>query len=302
MPTINRIIDISKGPVSVRFENKLLVFTRKEQPDVSIPVKDIGVLVMSTPYVSFTQPAITELAKSGVSVVFADLEFMPVAMCLPIGVHHQPATRFIAQANASKPMCKRLWKQIVQSKLLHQASLLLHLHGDDYGVASLVSTVKSGDSTNVEGHGARIYWDNFFKDKKFKRDRDAYDANLLLNYGYTVLRAITARAICATGLHPGLGIFHHHRNNSFCLADDLMEPFRVYVDYATYKMLDGGKLRCLGLNQEGRKAIVEGLLQSVTIEGRKETLFYIIQRLASSLANVFGGSGDSLRLPKPQFM
>ncbi|MCL1920310.1 MAG: type II CRISPR-associated endonuclease Cas1 [Kiritimatiellaeota bacterium] len=301
MPTTNRIIDITEGPVFLCYENKLLVVERKGEEDVTMPVDDIGVLILSSPHVSMTQPAIAELSKAGVCVVFCDRNAMPASMCLPFGVHHQPATRFRQQADASKPVMKRLWQEIVRSKLEHQAALLRHVYGTDYGLGEFPARVFSGDPDNVEAQGAKLYWSKLFGDVDFSRDRDAPGINALLNYGYTVLRAMTARAICSTGLHPGLGVHHHHRDNSFCLADDLMEPFRAYVDWAAYRWTADGKCQAGGLTKEDKANIVRQLLMPIKIEGNNEPLFYIIQRLASSLVNVFGWGEEGLRLPKPCF-
>ena len=301
MPTTDRIIDVTDGPVSLRHENSLLVIERKGMPDTTIPVRDIGVLVLSTPYVTLTQAAVTELAKEGVCLVFADRESMPAAMCLPFGVHFQPATRFRQQADAGKVLYKRLWQKIVQSKLAHQAALLKYFHGTDYGLETYAERVRSGDTTNMEAQGAKVYWSNLFGERPFTRDRDARDINMGLNYGYAVLRAITARAICAAGLHPGLGLHHHHRDNSFCLADDLMEPFRVYVDLVAYRLTEGGKLRFVELTKEGKAHFVNNLLSPLRMDGRDETLFYVIQRLAGSLVDAFAGRGDALRIPPPSF-
>ena len=130
------------------------------------------------------------------------------------------------------PVCKRLWRQIVRAKIKAQAALLVELRGTDFGLGALVLRVRSGDPSNVEARAARRYWPHVFADLDFRRHRENEDQNILLNYGYAVLRAIIARAICAAGLHPSLGIHHHNRYNAFCLADDLMEPFRPAVDHA----------------------------------------------------------------------
>ena len=305
MPTTNRIIDITDGPVFLRYENKLLVVERKnenqDKEEVTIPVDSIGVLILSTPHVTMTQPAIAELSKAGVCVVFTDRNAMPASMCLPFGAHHQPATRFRQQADASKPVMKRLWQEIVRSKLEHQAALLKCVHGTDYGLGEFPARVFSGDPDNVEAQGAKLYWSKLFGDVPFSRDRDAPGINALLNYGYTVLRAMTARAICSAGLHPGLGIHHHHRDNSFCLADDLMEPFRTYVDLAAYRWTGGAKRSMDILSKEDKANIVRQLLTPIKIDGKREPLFYIIQRLAGSLVNVFGWEEEGLRLPDPCF-
>lgn len=301
MPTTDRIIDVTEGPVSLRYENSLLVFSRKGMPETTVPTRDVGVLVLSTPYVTLTQATVAELAKGGVCVVFSGQNSMPAAMCLPFGAHFQPAARFREQADASAVLLKRLWKQIVASKLSHQAALLKHLHGISFGLDTYPSRVRSGDTNNMEAQGAKVYWSNLFGDHPFTRDRDARDVNMCLNYGYTVLRAITARAICAAGLHPGLGVHHHHRDNSFCLADDLMEPFRVYVDYAAYKLTEGGLLRFVELTKDGKAYLINSLLAPVPMDGRHETLFYVIHRLVGALVDAYAGRGDALRLPVPDF-
>lgn len=301
MPTTDRIVDVTDGPVFIRYENKLLVFERHGLSPVTIPVHDMGVLVLSTPQVTLTQPAITELSKEGVCIVFADREYMPAAMCLPFGVHHQPASRFRRQADAGKVLQKRLWQELVKSKIRHQSALLAHLHGNSFGLEKYVENVCSGDTTNLEAQAAKMYWAKLFPDTEFHRDRAEEGVNTFLNYGYTVLRAITARAICASGLHPGLGVHHHHRDNSFCLADDLMEPFRVYVDLAVYRMTNGNTLRVLELTKEGKAYIVSQLLQPLQMQDRRETLFYVVQRLAGSLVESFETNLASLRLPSPSF-
>jgi CRISPR-associated protein Cas1 len=222
-------------------------------------------------------------------------------MCLPFGAHFQPAARFREQADASVVLHKRLWRQIVASKLSSQSALLTHLHGRSFGLDSYSGRVRSGDVTNMEAQGAKVYWANLFGNHPFTRDREAHNVNMALNYGYTVLRAITARAICTAGLHPGLGIHHHHRDNSFCLADDLMEPFRVYVDLAAYKLTEGGNLNFVELTKEGKAHLVNRLIAPISMGERKETLFYVIQRLAGSLVDAYAGRGDSLRIPPPDF-
>ena len=147
-------------------------------------------------------------------------------MLLPLVGHHLQARRFVAQAAASVPTKKRLWRQIVRAKIELQAHTLETLHGDSAGVRPLMRLVRSGDPENVEARAARAYWPLLFADDDFRRDHERGDQNRLLNYGYTVLRAIVARAICAAGLHPALGLHHHNQYSAFCLADDLMEPFR----------------------------------------------------------------------------
>ena len=217
-------------------------------------------------------------------------------MSLPLAGHHVASERFIAQAAVSKPICKRLWQQIVKAKLRFQGQLLTELHGDDFGLADLARTVRSGDPTNIEAQAARIYWTALFNDMNFLRRRDLPDQNRLLNYGYAVLRALVARAVCATGLHPCLGIPHHNRYNAFCLADDLMEPFRPIVDRAVVQIVaDHGT--DVPLNPEVKSHLIGAMMQRYMLDRESRTLFDVLTRLTASLASAFTGQTRSLALP-----
>ena len=185
---------------------------------------------------------------------------LPAAMQLPLDGNYMQTQRFLAQVNAPKPLSKRLWQAIVREKILNQAGLLTELNGTDAGLSELAKKVRSGDPDNLEGRTAVIYWKNLFGDP-FRRDRDVPDSNLLLNYGYAVLRAMAARACCAAGLHPTIGLHHHNQYDPFCLADDLMEPFRPVVDRIVVG-LNRGNSPVDELGKEHRRALVQGLLDA----------------------------------------
>lgn len=170
-------------------------------------------------------------------VVTSDARHQPTGMLLPLAANTLQTERFAAQAALNQPLRKQLWKQVVQAKIRWQAKVLHDITGSDALLTGLVRKVRSGDPENVEAQAARRYWSRLFPEGGFKRDRDAVDQNRYLNYGYAILRALTARSLCAAGLHPSLGIHHSNRYNAYCLADDFMEPFRPFVDLRVYRLV-----------------------------------------------------------------
>lgn len=236
-------------------------------------------------------------AEAGGVFVTCDRNLLPVAMMLPLDGHSTQAERFIAQAAAPAPLRKRLWKQIVRAKIAAQGRLLQRLHGDDAGLAALAAMVRSGDTANVEARASRRYWKRLFDDPTFRRRRETDDQNRMLNYGYAVLRAIVARAICAAGLHPTLGLHHHNRYNAFCLADDLIEPLRPLVDRAVVEAMS----ECDGRTELDKKAkhlLLSALTGRVMVGGEQRTLFDATARVAASLADVYLGQAKQLDLPE----
>jgi CRISPR-associated protein Cas1 len=200
----------------------------------TIPFADIAVLVTSHPQISFTQAVLAGLAAAGGMFIVSNEKHLPAAMLLPLSTHSTQTERFARQAAVSLPTRKRSWQQIVQAKLRAQARLLEETTGADQGLRQMAARVRSGDPDNLEAQAARTYWQALFGEgpsgEPFRRDPEGGGINVHLNYGYAVLRAIVARALCASGLHPSLGVHHHNRYDTFCLADDLMEPFRPLVD------------------------------------------------------------------------
>ncbi len=293
----NRILDFSEKAVrlSVRLDN--LRIRQDEEPEVMIPLADIAVAVVSHPQVTYTQAVLAGLAAAGGAFVACDERHLPVAMLLPIEAHYVQAERFVRQAQASVPTQKRLWKQIVRAKLRAQARVLNELYSMDAGIPALISRVRSGDPANVEAQASRRYWPKLFNNPNFRRRREGEDLNRHLNYGYAVLRAMVARAVCAVGLHPSLGLHHHNRYNAFCLADDLMEPFRPLVDGAVARMAreEGG---LVPLDRETKQELIEALTGRHTIEGESRTLFDILGRTASSLAAVYLEGEREISLPE----
>jgi len=293
----NRILDISEDAAFLRVRHRQLLIERDGLEAVSVPLEDVAVLVVSHPRVTYTQAVLAGLLEQGGMFVACDGRRLPAGMLLPLGAHHLHAERLALQIKVSKPARKRLWRQIVRAKITAQANLLLELNGDDGGLSAMVSRVRSGDADNVEGQASRRYWPLLFGDANFRRDREGADQNRLLNYGYTVLRATVARAVCAAGLHPSLGLHHHNRYDAFCLADDLMEPFRPAVDRFVAHWLKETEPDAL-IDPETKRDLLETLAGPYELEGQKRSLFDVLTRAASSLLAVFADERKELLLPE----
>ena len=252
--------------------------------------------MVSHPGVTYSHALLAGLAEQGATLVVCDGKRLPTGLLAPLTGHSTQSERFSLQIAASQPVKKQLWQQIIRAKILSQASLLTEIHGNDYGLSALAGMVKSGDAGNMEARASRRYWPVIFGDTAFRRDRNREDQNRFLNYGYAVLRAVCTRAICAAGLNPSYGIFHHNRYDPFPLADDLMEPFRVFVDRGVYKLTvkNGADAP---MDRETKKEILSTLTGRLTIKNEERTLFDVLARLASSLALVFEGRKKKLSLP-----
>lgn len=293
----DRVLDISEEPARLSIRYGQLVIDLDARPQTTVPLIDLAVLVVSHPQVSYTNAVLLELTAAGGAFVACDNRHQPAGMLLPLAGHFLQAQRFATQAAAPLPTRKRLWRQIVRAKIRAQGRLLKELRGIDRGIPMLEKRVKSGDPENVEAQASRRYWTALFNDENFRREREAEDQNRFLNYGYAVLRAIVARAICAAGLHPSLGLHHHNQYDIFCLADDLMEPFRPIVDGAVARLVDE-RGKDAAMNHDTKRAILESLTGRFRFEDEFRTLFDIISRTASSLAAVFMGERNDLLLPE----
>lgn len=292
-----RVIDLSEKParLSVRVGN-LVVENREAGAFLTIPLPEIAVLVIAHPQVSTTHAALSGICAAGGAVVVCDDKQLPIGMMLPLAGHSIQVERLAAQANAGQPLRKQLWKQIVVAKVNAQSRLLKQLHGDDGGIGELAPRVRSGDTANIESQAARRYWPRLFGDPKFRRNREAEDQNRLLNYGYAILRATIARAICAAGLHPSLGIHHHNRYDAFCLADDLLEPYRPLVDRCVTALVKE-QGRDVPLDRVAKARILGSILARYSFKGESRTLFDYFGQTSSSLVEVFTGDSKGIYLP-----
>lgn len=291
----NRIVEISENPARLRIERRQLVIDMEPEPR-RVPLEDLAAVIVAHPQVSYTQSVLSELAAAGGAFVTCDRSRMPVGLLLPMAGNFIQGERFRRQMEMKQPVRKRLWQQIVRGKIAMQGALLRERLDTDAGLLALLPSVRSGDPSNVEARAARRYWTALFG-SDFRRDRDAADHNRLLNYGYAVLRAATARAICAAGLHPSVGLHHHNRYNSWCLADDLMEPYRPLVDRAVARLVDEAD-RVPEIDQPTRAALIGSLTGCVRMEGETWTLFDALSRMCASLVQAVAGEGNPMLLPE----
>lgn len=298
--TDDKIIDISDSVVSlsVRLAN-LAIDCGEERVKTMVPLNQIAALVLSNQHVSMTNAALAGIAANGGIVVVTDSKFQPAGMLLPLDAHYAQGERFRLQVAAAQPVKKRVWQQIVRSKIVAQAAVLRCLTNNDSGLLHLASRVTSGDTGNHEAQAAQRYWPALFNNPHFRRNREADDQNRLLNYGYAVLRALTARAICAAGLHPALGVHHHNRYDPFALASDLMEPFRPLVDEAVARIVYEQE-GCVPLGKDVKRRIIEAVTGLINVDGETRTIFSVLTRTSASLAAVYAGERKKLHLPEWQ--
>lgn len=292
-----RIIELAEEPARLSVRNRCLVIARADDPETTVPLGEVAVLVLANPCVLLTQPVLSGLAAAGGIAVICDAKRMPAAMLLPLEAHFTQGERFALQAQASLPVRKRLWQSLVRAKIEAQARVLSNLRGHDAGLAELLPKVRPGDPANVEAEASRCYWPALFTDARFRRSRYGGNENILLNYGYAVLRAIIARAVCAAGLHPSLGLHHHNRYDAFRLVDDLIEPFRPIVDRATATYCDRHG-RAAPLDKGAKAALIGPLMGRFKVRRQHRSLFDIAHRTAASLAAVFAGKRRTLLLPE----
>ena len=294
---MNRILDIGSAPTRLRVEDGLLCVQPENGPQVTIPLPEVAALVVSHPQANYTHAVLARLAANGGAYVACDEKHMPVGMMLPIMGNSIQTERINAQAEAPLPLKKQTWKFIIQMKLLNQAWALELAVGHGHGLDGMVKEVRSGDPDNVEGKAARKYWRALFRDAGFTRDRTGGGVNGWLNYGYAIVRAIIGRAICAAGLHPSLGLHHHNRYDSFCLASDLMEPYRPLVDICVAG-LAAQYARERELDKALKREILEFLNQDFLVEKERRTLFSLAARTAQTLAEVFTNERNRIFLPR----
>ncbi len=291
-----RVIDISQASLRLNVRYQQLILRSGSEQVASIPLNEIATLVIANPMTSLSQPVISGVVEQGGAIIVCGTDYTPTGMMLPLQANFIQSERMRTQAAASKPTNKALWKQVVQAKVSAQAALLTVRWGSDGGLGALVARVRSGDPDNIEAQAAKKYWKLLGLQQDFRRNREHEDANSLLNYGYAVLRASVARAICAAGLHPSLGMHHHNRYNAFPLADDLMEPLRPLVDLKVIEIIEEYGPECR-LDQESKSMLIDAVLERVLIKGEWRTLFDACAKTASSLVACYSGDEKRILLP-----
>lgn len=292
----NRILDLSNCEGKIHLENSLLVLDNDEFEVFSIPLTDLAVVIMDNPRLSITKLAISALAEHSVPLIMTDRKHLPSGMLFPLVGNTQQTEYFTAQAKVKEPVKKKAWQELIRAKIKAQAEVLEIVTGSDMGLCKIAKTVLSGDSDNREGYAARRYW-SYLKIVS-KRDRDAEDANMYLNYGYAILHAMATRAVCGAGLHPSLGIQHHHRNNPFCLASDIMEPLRPIVDYAVWKIVNKNHSE-FTLTKEYKHKLLSAMISKLLVNGEWITTFQTLAGITVALRKRFTGR-KSTKLPLPK--
>lgn len=270
----------------------------KKESVTTIPIEDIGVVVLDHQQITLTQGLLAHLLECNCAVITCDSHHLPIGLQLPLEGNTTQSERFRDQLEASLPQKKQLWQQTIQQKITNQAAVLNQKRGLEVkNMMRWVNEVKSGDNENVEGKAAAFYWKNMFPDiPDFTRGREGCAPNNLLNYGYAILRAIVARSLVASGLLPTLGIHHHNRYNAYCLADDIMEPYRPYVDALVIEITQK-----MGYPQEITMEHKQLLLTipalDVTIAEQRSPLMVATAQTTASLYKCFSGESRKILYP-----
>ena len=270
----------------------------KQKTEVTKPIEDIGVLVLDNKQITVTSGVLEALLENNCAVITCDSKSMPVGLMLPLYGNTTQNERFRHQLDASLPLKKQLWQQTIKVKIENQAAVLKKYAGSEIRCMKVwASEVKSGDSENMEARAAAYYWKNLFSIDGFTRDREGIPPNNLLNYGYAILRAIVARGLVSSGLLPTLGVHHHNRYNAYCLADDIMEPYRPYVDELVCQIVESGmEYEVLTKEIKGRLLTIPTL--EVTISGKRSPLMVAVGQTTASLYKCFSGELRKISYPE----
>ena len=284
------------SPVTLSLKYGQLVVTSKDNGDtLTRPIEDIGFVIIDNPMISLTVPVLNELTENNVAVVFCDKRQMPQSLLMPLEGNKTLQESHKYQIEASAPLKKQMWKQLVEAKIKNQAALLNRFGKDGDILKPFYMNVRSGDTDNREGAAARIYWTKLFEDG-FKREREGDPPNLYLNYGYAILRAAVARALVGSGLYPAFGIFHRNRYNAFPLADDVMEPYRPFVDEIVHSLYCDNETVELDKSTKGK--LLRVLFVDVKIGKVTRPLEVALSVTTASLVKMFKGDSDKLSLPR----
>ena len=278
-------------------DGQLLVRLPAEEGSRSIPIEDIGVLILDHQQISITHGLMNALEAHKCALITCSASHMPSGLFLPLNAHSLQSERFQTQIEATLPLKKQLWQQTVRMKIQNQARVLEEVYAQPQAnMLAWVKQVRSGDPDNLEARAAAYYWANLFPSlPKFTREREESAPNALLNYGYALLRAVVARSLVSVGLLPTLGIHHHNRYNAYCLADDIMEPYRPYVDKFVQEIYEREYPE--SLTKDIKHRLLTIMEQDVVIDGITHPLSIATSLTASSLVRCFEGSSKQIDYP-----
>lgn len=283
-----------ENKASITSKNLQLVI-KTEAKESTIPIEDIGFIVLDHPEIYISIPTMNLLVENNASVIICGNNHLPNGMFLNLNSHHIQQEIFKNQINASLPLKKKLWQQTIVEKINNQGILLEKVTQKKNNFDFLASKVLSGDTSNMEGVAANFYWKSFFE-YHFKRERFGDYPNNFLNYGYAILRAATARALSGSGLLNTLGIHHKSKYNAFALADDIMEPFRPIVDEKVLELTQ--KYDNQELNTQLKAELLQILTRTVYFKNEKSPLMVALQKTSSSLQQCFTGERKKIKYPK----
>lgn len=285
-------------------KNDELPESLKKEAQATIPIEDIGIVVLDHKQITVTHGLLEALLSNNAAVITCDSARMPVGLLLPLSGNTVQSERFQLQIDASIPLRKQLWQQTVQAKIANQAYVLHIMRGETVKNMQIwANDVKSGDSDNLEGRAAAYYWSNLFPMiPNFRRHREGMPPNNLLNYGYAILRATVARALVASGLLPTVGIHHHNRYNAYCLADDIMEPYRPFVDKLVVEVVDaeldkGNNPDKIELDKAIKSRLLSIPVLDVIINNQRSPLMNAVTQTTASLAKCYGGEIRKIAYP-----
>ena len=274
-------------------------FPEKEnKPATSVPIEDIGILILDSPHITLSNALIAELNQNNVAMLSCDAQHLPYGLMLPMFSHHAFTEKMYQQLESSQPLKKNLWQQTIISKISNQAAFLRQHGIDDRKMQYYLGLVRSGDPQNVEGRAAAYYWEQLFMShKNFTRSRDGEMPNPMLNYGYAILLAIVARALVASGMLPAVGIHHRNKYNPWCLASDIMEPYRPFVDRLVIQVASEFA-DCEELTPDIKRKLLQIPVIDIVIDGSNSPLMVGVQRTTASLSACFEGSARRIIYPE----
>ncbi|MGY6523042.1 MAG: type II CRISPR-associated endonuclease Cas1 [Mongoliitalea sp.] len=283
--------------LSTKNEQLHISFPEAEKADRTVPIEDLGMIVLENQQITITNGLLAKLTDRKVAVVSCNAQHLPEGLLLPMQGHTEQTERVRYQLEASQPLKKNLWQQTVIAKIKNQHALLLEKGKESKRMEYLYKNVNSGDSGNHEAQAAAIYWQELFDIPDFNRGQAGIPPNNLLNYGYAILRAVVARALVSSGMLPGVGIWHRNKYNAYCLADDIMEPYRPYVDLVVAHIVETQD-EYAELTTVLKKELLSIPALDVKIDGQKSPLMVAASRTTSSLFECFAGISRKIIYPE----
>lgn len=283
------------NPAYLKTKTEQLIIEKQDDGEVvSVPIEDVGLVILDHAQITITSGVIAKMLEKNVALVACDSTHHPTGLMLNLDGHTLQSRHFAAQLDASLPVKKQLWQQTVIAKIYNQAALLKQQRKENKFLLNLAKDVKSGDSENSEAKAASYYWKSLFPPfMNFRRDRFGLPPNNMLNYGYAILRAVVARSLVGSGLLPTLGIFHRNQYNAYCLADDIMEPYRPFVDKQVCSMIDPLE-PTFELTPEIKRQLLTIPAIDVFVNGNRSPLMIGVQRTTASLAKCFEGKAKTI--------